>query len=185
MLEALTLMSDYVIVQTPYANDKESCGGDVIPEILTAMMAVGKLLGESQQFEGHMPRPIFKVKGTFCPKLTMSSWTSPENCIDAPIDSTFHSKTIELKPQADCHRDHFIHGLNLWNFAQLNGAWPRREEVLKLIREFPLPAEQHGDITAHNFLFDGAELHLIDGHEGWEFDDAEGLRKTAAAMGFV
>ena len=85
VLEALTLMSDYVIVQTPYAVDKESCGGDIIPEILMAMLAVGRPLGESAQFEGHMPRPIFKVNGTFCPKLTMSSWTSPENCIDAPI----------------------------------------------------------------------------------------------------
>ena len=32
--------------------------------------------------------------------------------------------------------------------------------------------------SREHFLFDGAELHLIDGHEGWEFDDAEGLREN-------
>ena len=77
----------------------------------------------------------------------------------------------------------YIHGLNLWNFAQLGGAWPRKDMVLRLIQEFQLPPTNHGDICPHNFLFDGAALFLIDGHEGWAFDDAAGLRKTWEMVG--
>lgn len=181
---SLTTMCDWLIAQTPLPSDKGTCGQDIVPEIYRMISQIGVKIGETVQFEGHDPRPIFRVEGSWRPKLTMSSWTSPENCINAEITSDFSSKTIWLRHKQNAEPRPYIHGMNLWNFAQLGGAWPRRSEVVKLIREFPLPDTPHGDITAHNFLFDGAALHLIDGHEGWEFDDADGLRKTVEQMGF-
>ena len=180
-LHDLLAMSDWVIAQTPYMSDMGTCGTDITPQIHEHLLNEGDLIGEATQFDKHCPRPIFLLKSEGEAVLTMSSWTSPPDCIQGIVHSSFTCKEIELR-----HKNRigtYIHGLNLWNFANLGGAWPRKAAVLKLIREFPLPAERHGDITPHNFLFDGAELHLIDGHEGWEFDDAAGLKKTEEMVG--
>ncbi len=177
-------MSDWVIVQTPYTTDMGTCGTDITPQIHDSLLRYGKIIGESLQFPGHCPRPIFSLESAGNATLTMSSWTSPANCIYAEVRSDFSGKDIEIRNADGVKpRRPFIHGVNLWNFAQLGGAWPRKDVALKLIREFPLPRENHGDITPHNFLFDGKELFLIDGHEGWDFDDAEGLRQTEQMTG--
>ena len=183
-IHSIRLMTSWLVVQTPSAYDKDTCGLENTPEIHGWCEDNMLEIAESVQFEKHAPRPIYEVKTANFGRLTSSSWTSPDSCIDAMIASHYDHKSIRLlhKPNDDNWRT-FIHGLNLWNFAQLGGAWPRKDAVLKLIREFPLPAERHGDITPHNFLFDGAELHLIDGHEGWEFDDAAGLKKTEEMVG--
>ena len=180
---AISRMCDLVILQTPKRNDAQSCGQERIPEICDYLDNYTPI-GESVQFEGHMPRPIYSLEPVRNGVLTRSSWTSPPLCIRAIIESNEEEKTIELSHKPSPPRP-YIHGLNLWNFAQLNGQWPRKEQVLKLIHEFPLRQERHGDITPHNFLFDGAELHLIDGYEGWEFDDKENLAKTERMMAEV
>lgn len=183
---AIDKMAAGWIVQTPYAHDKETCGQEATAEIHRSISEIGVYVGESVQFPSHMPRPIYEMKTLWSPHytLTMSSWTAPHDCIEAKIFSDYLEKNIEIH-NADGSKPlrRYIPGLNLWNFANLGGAWPRKDVVLKLIREFPLPAEHHGDIMPHNFLFDGAELFLIDGHEGWEFDDAAGLKKTAEMVG--
>lgn len=178
--KAIESMASLVIIQAPHVGDDGTCGRELLPEIHN-WLADYTQIGQSVQFPGHMSRPIFMKRATRGSKLTMTNWNSPENCADIRITAGFTSKTIRLVHKHGPLRP-FIHGLNLWNFAQLGGSWPRKEAVLKLIREFPLPNEHHGDITAHNFLFDGAALHLIDGHEGWEFDDAAGLRDTEAKI---
>jgi hypothetical protein len=192
-LVALRKMSTHSIVQTPHPSDKQTCGQDITESIhafLEFIPRCGKM-GESIQFESHLARPIYELGNGEVKRLTMSSWTSPTNCNNNIICADFASKSIELRhktvplgmdPTWGSKVQPFIHGLNLWNFAQLNGQWPRKETVLKLIREFPLRQDRHGDITPHNFLFDGAELHLIDGYEGWEFDDRENLLKTERMM---
>lgn len=190
-LVELIQMAAFVVIQTPHMNDFDSCGGALIPTIHITLdrykrEGVADYLGESVQFYGHSPRPLYCVHGLANGELTSSSWTSPPACIKAFIYSDFTGKTIEIKNDDGMKPLRpFIHGLNLWNFAQLNGQWPRKEQVLKLIHEFPLRQERHGDITPHNFLFDGAELHLIDGYEGWEFDDKENLAKTERMMADV
>ena len=174
-------MTSLAIVQTPYSDDSASCGQEIIPTI-NEWLSFFTHIGESVQFDGHMPRPIYMKGNMQRARLTMTNWTSPENCCDVRISTGFTSKTIQL-----VHKDGklkpYIHGFNLWNFVMLGGAWPRKDVVLKLIREFPLPKEHHGDITAHNFLFDGKELFLIDGHEGWEFSDEYGLKQTEQMVG--
>jgi len=178
----LQLLGHEVIVQTPDASDEGTCGRDITPAIQKWLD--GERIGDSIQFPSHNPRPIYRLDGSVLSTITMSSWTSPVNCIEADIWATHSSCEIRLRHKGIGYRP-YIHGLNLWNFAQLNGQWPRKEQVLKLIHEFPLRQERHGDITPHNFLFDGAELHLIDGYEGWEFDDKENLAKTERMMAEV
>ena len=168
------------LIQTPDHSDTGTCGRDICPDI-QSWAACGKELGSSVQFEGHAPRPIYYLKSSHGSKTSMSSWTSPPNCVNVRRWLTPETSEIALLHKGQEYRS-MIHGLNLWNFAQLNGQWPRKETVLKLIHEFPLRQERHGDITPHNFLFDGAELHLIDGYEGWEFDDKENLAKTERMM---
>ncbi len=176
-------MCDLLIAQTPTAEDAGSCGQNVIPAI-SRFFENYTALGESVQFEGHLPRPIYSVEPIGDSVLTRSSWTAPACSIRAVIHSSEEEKSIELAHKKLPERP-FIHGLNLWNFAQLNGQWPRKDKVLKMVREFPLRSERHGDITPHNFLFDGEKLHLIDGYEGWEFDDRENLLKSEWMMSEV
>ncbi len=177
-------MSDWVIAQTPYTSDMGTCGTDITPQIHESLLHYGKLIGESIQFPAHCPRPIFLLESAGNATLTMSSCTSPKACIQAELFSDFESKEIEIRNYDGIKpRRPYIHGMNLWNFVYLDGAWPSKDVVLKLIRDFPLPTEHHGDITPHNFLFDGKELFLIDGYQGWEFDDGDGLRKTEEMVG--
>lgn len=178
----LNRLCDFAICQTPYPNDSGTCGQDIAPEIYEFLSSRGRLLGESVQFDRHLPRPLYLLLSTASGRLSMTNWDSPVGCISARIHSRFDDKQLELPHKSLTRFRRFIHGLNLWNFAQLNGQWPRKERVLQLIRDFPLPAEHHGDIVPHNFIFDGTELHLIDGHEGWEFDDKENLIKTEKMM---
>jgi len=180
VLYSIMDMCDLLIVQTPRPEDAGSCGQKFIPHIAKFMENYTPV-GESVQFEGHLPRPIYCVEPIGESVLTRSSWTAPACCIRAIVHSGEEEKEIELAHKK-LPRRQFIHGLNLWNFAQLNGQWPRKDKVLKMIREFPLPTERHGDITPHNFLLDGEKLHLIDGYEGWEFDDRENLLKTERMM---
>lgn len=180
--KAIESMGSLIIVQAPHVGDN-ACGQEILPELHNWLSAY-TLIGQSVQFPCHAPRPIFMkgaIRGT---KLTVTNWDSPDDCADIRITSGFLNKTIRLVHKQGALKP-FIHGFNLWNFARLGGAWPRKDVVLKLIRDFPLPREHHGDITAHNFLFDGAKLHLIDGHEGWEWDDAACLRDTETKMAAV
>ena len=95
------------------------------------------------------------------------------------VHSSFESiyGTSETK-----ERKEWIPGINRWNFLQLGGAWPPRLKVLDLIKAFPLPERNHGDMVPHNFIFDGQALHLIDGYEGREFDDSEMMARTIALV---
>jgi hypothetical protein len=179
-LTNLWRMATHIFVQTPAKDDRESCGQEFVRPI-AMYLSNWEQIGETAQFPQHSPRPIFYMEGGEVKRLTASSLTSDRDCNNNFIRADLNYKTIELRHKNLAPKP-FIHGLNLWNFAQLNGQWPRKEAVLKLIREFPLRSERHGDITPHNFLFDGAELHLIDGYEGWEFDDRENLLKTERMM---
>lgn len=185
VLKSIRAMSNFSIVQTPYRWDLRVCGREVTPEIeeYLSYAPLSSIIGESVQFDQHQARPIFKLWNGSVGWISSSSWTSPKNCVRVRVISSVETSSVQVRNDDGLKEDRpYIHGLNLWNFAQLNGQWPRKEAVLKMIREFPLPAEHHGDITPHNFLFDGAELHLIDGHEGWEFDDRENLLKAERMM---
>jgi hypothetical protein len=171
----LRCLGDLLIIQTPYPADTEACGQDRVEPIHSALR-LSELLGTTVQFPMHMPRPIYAFDYAPIANLSVKAWEGGRGDVDVLIESTYEERTIQLRHKYQKPRP-YIYGLNLWNFVQLGGAWPTKDHVLQMIRDFPLPEEPHGDMGAPwNYLLDGKELHLIDGHEGWGFDDRLGLQ---------
>ena len=83
-----------------------------------------------------------------------------------------HKRTTETRP--------FIHGMNLWNFKLLNGAWP--ENIKELIKE-SMQGVYHDDLRPWNFIIDG-KVHPIDTHDKtWRTEmEHGGLEKCLKLM---
>lgn len=171
---AIESMGSQVIYQTPYADATGVCGQDVVPEIEEWLRRRYRMMGESVQWPGHQPRPIY--------------YSYPGKWLVRPVNS---DKSFVVLATSDYKRvgqlkdDEFrpwIHGINLWRWRRYGGWWPRLDTVIEKLRAFPLPERNHGDIVPWNFIFDGQGLHLIDGFEGWEFDDRVNLEKTVVMM---
>lgn len=60
------------------------------------------------------------------------------------------------------HTREWIPGMNLWNMLGLGAD---REWLVSMIKSLPLPEDEHGDILPWNIIWDGRQLHLIDGKD--------------------
>ena len=167
--QAVLGMGDYVFTQIPCEADMDSEGfKDAWPESWTEVPAMLRYfrngcahLGDTAQFPGHPPRPVYLTKNKV-KHLTATTLNPPYNDADIAVLSThkgIQGSFLHKKPRE--HRE-WIPGINLWNFCQLGGAVPAREKVLEMLNAIPLPEKQHGDIQPWNMILDGERLHLID-----------------------
>ncbi len=133
------------------------------------------LVGETVQFPKHAPRPLWLISDKrMSHKLTKTHMDAHENSSRTEIYADNQRVICYHKGQWRG----WIPGMNLSNLVGMNMVWPEKERVVELLKSYKLPPTNHGDIVLHNFVFDGEELHLVDGFEGWEFDDKEGLSKV-------
>jgi SAM-dependent methyltransferase len=183
VFDALRECSSSLFVQTPYPQDKEACGQECVQAIFDRIDSCHEPLGETTQFHGHMPRPLYRIPQGVAARIYKSSMESPDHAIASFVGANYNNKHILL-----LHKGHTIgipwtYGFNLANFCYLNGKWPTKERVLEMLREMPLPEKQHGDISLHNIIIDGQKAKLIDGGEPWAtWDDAENLAKVIAEV---
>jgi len=170
-------LGDHIFIQLPKPEDSGAPGQEFTVDMLE-FLHDALTLGETVQFPGHMPRPLRLHYRAGPTQLTRSSVTSPDQSGMWKVHSSFKG----IYGTSETKRREWIPGINLWNFLQLGGAWPLRSKVLDLLKAFPLPESNHGDMVPHNFIFDGQAIYLIDGYEGWEFDDQAVMAKTIAIV---
>ncbi len=183
--DTLRRMGRYVFLQSPHGDDGKATEtfGEPVRALDRLFKASGwnwKHLGDTVQFPGHTPRPVwmfdnagsFRVRNTVLTRTCVSAHAnSAETVITADHDA------IRGRVNRKEWRD-WIPGINLANFLHWNGIYPERETIIQRLREYPLPSARHGDITPHNFIIDGERLHLIDGGDTWGGDDRENLELT-------
>lgn len=176
---AILNFGDVVLFQTPDPNTG-ACGEEWLLAIKLWLEGHGYYVGCSTQYPRHAPRPVYRWDRTNPKTLTDTNVDSPRDCAQVVVEAWGHTKRA-----ANLHKGMFIdwhEGMNLWNWRRMGGWHPPLPEVLQKLRDFPLPERNHGDLVPWNFIFDGRDLFLIDGFEGWEFDDRENLKQTVRWM---
>lgn len=165
-LTALSLLGDRIFMQSPYPEDTQACGKHNTS--IMQRIADGKRLGETAQFGGHMPRPIFTKIGS-TDLLTRKSFNAEEQ-----IEATVINGTIMLHHKDEVQK--YIPGLTLTTFAELNGVWPPKEMICSALRLMKWDGP-HRDIQPWNVRITGTEAFLIDpGGADWPDSDEANRR---------
>lgn len=181
--DAVLRIGEHTIIETPGAEDIHACNCHQTPELLKYVkrQGVDRVLGLSPSHTSDLPRPMLY---RYRPKRHQRRpfIVPPERVADLPaefyVESDSDSKTLYYRGTRP-----WIHGINLWTYWNLGGAYPDKDYIIRKLERFPMPLERHGDIRPWNFIFDGEELHLIDGRdERANFDDTEGLQETIRIM---
>jgi len=168
-----------VFIQIPSRQEPEGVPG--FGEVIDGLnymcnMYGGKLVAETVQFPQHLPRPLFHFDNHDCEfLLTRTHIEAHQDSAATIIHPSYTDSIAHLKGKGD---KVWVPGINLWNFCKLGGCRPTRESILKSIFNFNLPTQHHGDVAPWNFIMDGEKLYLVDGYEGWEWDDKQGLEET-------
>lgn len=182
VVDLLRRLGRYVFIQVPKIEDETACevfGQTTIVQLNNYFKQSGwnwVRLGETVQFPGHMARDLWMYENRVAKRLTRTNVDAHTGSADTAMIAGHDICRARLKKRATF--EDWIQGLTLWNFCRWGGVWPTREYIVKMLEEFELPATNHGDVVPHNFIIDGERLHLIDGFEGWEFDDKANLAAT-------
>lgn len=177
-IRCVAAMGREVFIQVPSMDEPPQVPGfgEVIKGLNNICQQWGTQIGSTVQFPLHPPRPIYYINNrSTLRRLTRTSIMADAGSAETLIESTDTYLTGQIKGKAI---KSWIPGINLWSFCNLGGKWPEHDEIMEVLRKFPLPSSRHGDITPWNFILDGRDLYLVDGFEGWMFDDKHGLEET-------
>lgn len=168
-----------VFVQIPSRDATEVPGEEYLAQLTDYLDEFGRIIGYTVQFPGHPKRPLWYCRNGARRSFEKSTLYDKDGAL-AGRRAWSHCINAEYWYIYRLNRPDrpWIAGMNLWNFCCLGGVRPSRERIVEMLRAYPLPAEPHGDIAPWNFILDGARLHLIDGHEGWQGDDRKALDDT-------
>lgn len=167
-------MGTYVYVQLPNIGESTP-GQEFLPELRRMIMGLNPdIVGNTVQFPGHPARALCGLECKYR-VLERTHMYAHFNSAHTLIADNFENVQGLIKGKE--WKD-WIPGINLWNFCKLGGVLPSKDKILDMLGEFPLPSRNHGDIVPHNFILDGERLYLVDGFEGWEFNDEVGLKVT-------
>jgi hypothetical protein len=183
-LEAVLGLADRVILETPGRGDVNSANYAEAMRLLDAVEALGEPVAAS--FPSHVTpgvkRPMFLIDRV---KDRVTSGYAYVERVRARgkhpvrphrILRDFHTKAIAYD---DGEARAWYPGMNLWNWAQLGGAWPSRETAWAAVTgAVSSMGRPHGDIRPWNFILQGDGVELIDyGHRA-SVPDADGLKTT-------
>ncbi len=188
VLDTSLRMANYVVVQIPGREDLGNPGlpgREFVPEMLEWLRPF-EPLGHTVQFPGHAPRPLWILEGA-TPERRLLTQTHADG-MPGDAETTVYSPTDKLWAEMRKKRQErtWIPGVNLHNFCKFGGAYPTAsmidEQLSRISVKSGVRTDGHGDIALHNIVMDGSECYLIDGHEGWESDDAAEMTKVRAKV---
>lgn len=178
-------MGDHIFLQMPDVRDFEAPGSDYrrsLRLLFAPYFADHNIIGHTVQFPSHKSRALIYVNNHMrreANKLTRTHIRAhPKSANTMMITSGTDSMAL-IKGNK---YKNWIPAINLWNACLLGVVHPEPMKIINMLRDYPLPDKRHGDMVPHNFLLNAQGLHLIDGFEGWEFDDKENMEKTIAKV---
>lgn len=178
----LRKMGRYVFLQSPHGDDEKAIEtfGNPVPQLDRFFHTSGwnwHNIGQTVQFPQHSPRPVWMSENWLPTVLSRTCVSAHADSAHTLIRPEFDKYRAQTRKNGSTWAD-WITGINLSNFMAWNGIYPTRDAIVEWLKDYPLPATRHGDITPHNFIIDGDSVHLIDGHENWGGDDRENLNLT-------
>ena len=181
-LAAVLNMGDQVIIETPSRDDKAACGGRSHGPLLEAIARLDpELLGHAgSHVTPGAQRPIVRVRRE---KTALTSGYAYRRRLSGNpsvrahiIESTLDRKTVMY---GSGEEREWHPGMNLWNFCQLGGIYPSREQVEASVIA-ACADEEHGDLRPWNFVLQGDRVVAIDTkHRGTHSGD-DALAETLA-----
>lgn len=195
-------LGTHTIIETPGPDDAGACGG-AAKGVLYRLCQRGALNTHARKHLGDTPshvtpgavRPMYLFENTNAANTGARHHTLARQYIDAPAIATtgFSARVESNLTEARIHlpaspnrpdgqvRD-LLPGINLRTYQRYGGVFPHPHYIADRIRATPLdPTNLHADIWPWNFVLDGLDVHLIDGHDAKAQypDDATQLKLTA------
>lgn len=162
-VDALLEMGETVIFELPGKGDKGTANYEICDSLREYVLSKPhELLLEMPSHVSGVKRPMVLLEGQNT--ITQQTIDAEERgCqpVEVKIFSTRTGKAVRVVHKRTTEMRGFIHGMNLWNFHLLNGAWPVNigpmiKEGLRGINRF------HDDLRPWNFIIDGLKCHPID-----------------------
>jgi hypothetical protein len=183
-LQAVLNFGGEILIETPGEGDKGSANYEASQALLDAL--------EAEQPETLATFPSHVTPGVRRPLYRLSR---PKSCLTAPyayqhrvrrrgkhpvrphvVTATPSDKVIVY---ADGESRPWIPGINVWNWAQLGGAYPTRTWVSRYVEQaHRLLKAPHGDFRPWNLILQGHQVIPIDSGHRQSVDDATGLAET-------
>jgi len=185
-LEAVLALGEEVVIETPGRGDRGSAHYDRSQAILDALEA--KRPAVIAWIPSHVTpgvrRPMYRFSQS---KAALTSGYAyrervrkkgPHPVRPHVITSTKTIKTVQFVHEA---ARAWHPGLNLWNWAQLQGAYPDRPAVQASIASAAAAlGQRHGDFRPWNLILQGRAVQVIDSQHRLSTPDAQGLSDTLA-----
>lgn len=190
-LDALLTLGSYIIAELPAADDEGAINGELGEQMRAYVESLdgARLLAEFESHTSGKPRPMFLIPSPKSEAITRQSIDALDRGApplkDIVIQSTFREKSISIlhgDVTGKIESRDFFHGMNLWNFHLLNGAWPNgtREMVVNWARE---SAGWHDDLRPWNFILGGDHVHAIDtNNKDWRIEPEPGGLDTCLKL---
>ncbi len=184
-LDAIALLGDNLVVETPPDQDVKACGQGVVRPLLTRVQAIAsEKLGEAKSHTTPgVRRPVYLVRR----KKTMVPWT----CVNAAkvgagrarphaIASTASEKRVVFPPtrKSGVESRDWVHGINLWTWCELGGVYPSADDIVASMTRAYEQWPDHGDLHPWNFVLQGDRVVMIDGHHRYTFGGPESFAKS-------
>ena len=186
-LPAILSLGETVIIETPGRGDECSANYEESQLLLDALWAAApaQVLGWSPSHVTHgVDRPMFLFQRSKTAVTASYAYRGrvrargPHPARPHTIDSTREDKRIQFDGGAFRA---WHHGMNLWNWLQMGGAYPDRATVQQAVRsEASLLGGKHGDFKPWNLILQGQRVAVIDSGHRQSVDDAKGLAQTLA-----
>lgn len=186
-LDAILGLGEQIVIETPGRGDTGSVNYEASQAIMDVVETLGgvRLATANSHVTPGVSRPIYLISR---PKSAVSAGYAyrervrprgPHPPRPHTITSTLEDKTIAYQ-DGDTSRP-WIHGMNLWNWAQLGGAYPSHRRVRESVNDaYDAIAEPHGDFRPWNLILTGHSVTPIDSGHRKSVDDRTGLRQTLA-----
>jgi len=156
-LEAISRLGDHIILETPGPGDGGACGRKHLKAIYDNVTKAYTQIGSFSRHTSDVNSYMGVLKNN---KTTIKNryWDSEKKAQGISIQSTKTSKTLYNKVKEE--NRNWIPGINLRTYQYLNGTYPNRKSVTKMLDN--LDVTGHPDLTPWNVIISGKQLHLID-----------------------
>jgi hypothetical protein len=183
-LEAVLGMADRAIIETPGRGDVRSANYREAMRLLDAIEALG--VPVTARFPSHVTpgvmRPMFvvdRVKDHVTAGYAYVERVRKRGRHPVRPHRIVRDMHTAVVSYGDGETRQWYPGVNLWNWAQMGGSWPTRQDAQSAVRSaFAAMPARHGDFRPWNLILQGQSATVIDvGHRRSTDDDA-GLEQT-------